>query len=354
MKWKKFLTVALTIFSLSIPVANAEVVTVEGSGISESAAIQDAKRNAVEKVVGTYLQSRSVMQDLELIYDAVNTRTQGYVKSCKVLSKEISGGTVNITAQVDVSSEPSSELMKDIEVVMNLHDPRLAVVTEHYGDDGGETFRRYAVMCTAAIREELAKRGFTHVVDNPVNVDYIIIGNLTVGKGKAVTIPNFGDLSKPQMTQVETGLSKSEALMDCRIKKFDTDEIIGEFHATGSNIGSANGELDNQAVFKLAQNAAQEVRKLFNREASKVFSSVKIIAQGNDGEKIMQLEDLLRQTQGVSGVYVRSFSGGKCIVDVSTDLSPQNLYRALSAAVKDAVTIKLQGFSSTVLEISVT
>ena len=353
MKWKKFLTGTLIFFALAAPVANAEVVTVNGTGISETAAIQDAKRIAVEKVVGTYLQAQSQMQDLELVYDAVNTRTQGYVKSCTVISKKISDGMVNVTAQVDVSAEPGSELMKDIEVVMNLRDPRLAVVIEHYGDDGGETFKRYTARCTAAIREELAKRGFTHVVDNPRNVDYIIIGNLTVGKSRAVTIPNFSDLSKPQMTQVETGLSKNEAVMDCRIKKFDTDEIIGEFHAAGSNIGAANGELDNQAVAKLATQAAQEVRTIFNREASKVFSSVKIIATVGDGEKVFRLEEYLRQTQGVTGVFVRSFSDGKCIIDVDTGLSPQNLYRTLSAVTKNELPLKLRGFSSTVLEISI-
>ena len=353
MKWKKILMSAVAIFALAAPVANAEVVTVNGMGISESAAIQDAKRNAVEKVVGTYLQSVSKMQDMELVFDAVNTRTQGYVKSCNVISKKNVGDTVEIVAQVDVSSEPGSEFMKDIEVVMNLNDPRLAVVIEHYGDDGGENYRRYAEMCASAIRNELIKRGFTHVVESPTNVDYVIVGNLTVSKGRNITLPNFSDLSKPQMTQVETGLSKNEAIMDCKIKKVDTDEIIGEFHATGSNVGSAQGELDNQAVVKLAGNAAQEVRALFNREASKVFSSVKVIAQSNDGEKLMQLEDYLRQTQGVTGVFVRSFSGGKCIIDVSTDLSPQNLYRVLSVTTKNELPLKLQGFSSTVLEISI-
>lgn len=353
MKWKKFLAGALTFFALAAPVANAEVVTVTGAGISETAAIQDAKRNAVEKVLGTYLQSRSAMQDFELVYDAVNTRAQGYVKSCTVISKKNDGDTVNITAQVDVSAEPGSELMKDVEVVMNLRDPRLAVVIEHYGDDGGETFKRYTAMCTAAIRSELTKRGFTHVVDNPKNVDYIIVGNLTVGKSKAVTIPNFADLSNPKMTQVETGLSKTEAVMDCRIKKVDSDEIIGEFHAAGSNLGSASGELDNQSVVQLAANAAQEVRTIFNREASKVFSGVKIIAAVGDGEKVLTLEEYLRQTQSVTGVYMRTFTGGKCTIDVDTYLSPQNLYRALSAVTKNDLKIKLQGFSSTVLEISI-
>lgn len=351
MKWKKILAVAVAMFSIYAPVANAEVVTVNGTGISQDAAIQDAKRNAVEKVVGTAIHAESGTQDFELVYDAINSRTQGYVKSCKVISSKKVDGSIEIIAQVDVSSEPGSELMKDVEVVMSLKDPRLAVVTEHYGDDGGETFRRYAEMCSSAIREELVKRGFTHVVDKPINVDYIIVGNLTVSKGRAVTIPNWNDLTKPQMTQMDTGLTKNEALMDCKIKKADTDEIIGEFHATGSNIGAA-GELDNKAVVNLAGKAAQEVRTLFNREASKVFKSVKLVAKSPDGEKLMQLEDYIRQAQGVTGVYVRSFSDGKCVIDVSTGLSPQNLYRVLSSITKNELPIKLQGFSSTLLEIS--
>ncbi len=351
MKWKNFLIGAATIFSLYSPNASAEVVTVQGIGITQDAAISDAKRNAVEKVIGTFLKAESQMQDLELVYDAVNTRTQGYVNSCKVISSKKVEGNVEITAQVDVSAEPNSQLMKDVELVMNLNDPRLAVVTEHYGDDGGETFRRYAEMCNSAIREELVKRGFTHVVDKPINIDYIIVGNLTVSKGRAVTIPNWNDLTNPKMTQVETGLTKNEALIDCKIKKADTDEIIGEFHATGSNVGAA-GELDNQAVVKLAGNAAQEVRKIFNREASKVFTSVKVIAQSQDAEKLMQLEDYLRQAQGVTGVNVRSLSGGKCVIDVSTGLSPQNLYRVLSSITKDEFPIRLKGFSATVLEVS--
>lgn len=351
MKWKKILAAAVTMFSLYAPVANAQVVTVNGIGITQDAAIQNAKRNAVEQVVGTYLKAESQMQDLELVYDAVNTRTQGYVNSCKVISSKKVDGNIEIIAQVDVSAEPNSQLMKDVELVMNLKDPRLAVVTEHYGDDGGETFRRYAEMCSSAIREELVKRGFTHVVDRPLNVDYIIVGNLTVSKGRAITIPNWNDLTKPQMTQMETGLTKNEAIMDCKIKKADTDEIIGEFHATGSNVGAA-GELDNKAVVQLAGNAAQEVRKLFNREASKVFSSVKIIAQVSNSNKILDLEEYLRQTQGVTGVYIRSMEGGKCIIDVSTGLSPQNLYRVLSAVTQNDLPISLKSFSATVLEIS--
>lgn len=354
MKLKKIFLTAVTTFSLITSVVNAQVVTVQGSGVSESAAIQDAKRTAVEKVVGTAIKSDSMMINLEFVYDAINSRTQGYVNSCEIIDKKISGGLVTITANVDVSAEPNSSLMKDVELVMSLNDPRLAVVTEHYGDDGGVNFRRYTEVCSQAIRNELTKRGFTHVVESPVNIDYVIVGNLSVSKPKNILLPSWKNISSDDFKTVETGLSKSEAILDCKIKKFDTAEIIGEFHAVGKNIDSSlNEEMDNQAVAQIANSAAQQVREIFNREASKVFSSVKVFIQTNDAEKIMQLEEVLRQTQGVTSVYVRNLSGGKCTVDVGTHLSPQNLYRALSAIAKDNFNLQLKSFSSTTLEISV-
>lgn len=352
MKLKKFLLAALAVFSLSAPLASAEIVTVNGSGASETAAINDAKRNAVEQVIGTAIKSRSAMADLQLIFDAIESRTQGYVNSCEVLSSNTSGGTVNVTARVDVSAEPSSALMKDVEVVLNLNDPRLAVVIEHYGDDGGDIFKRNAERCAAAIREELVKRGFTHVVDNPKNIDYVIIGNLSVSKPRDIKIPSWSSITSSTPTSAETFLSKSEAIMDCKIKRVDTDEIIGEAHSSGESIGVEDG-LDNQAVTKLAANSAQEVRVIFNREARKIFKSVKLFAQSGDGMKILQLEEILQQTQGVTGVHVRTFAGGRATIDVDTDLSPQNLYRVLMTAVGGVLTLNLQGFTSTTLDLSI-
>lgn len=353
MKLKRFLLAALAAFALSTPLASAEVVTVNGAGVSETAAINDAKRNAVEQIVGTAIKSRSTAIDMELVFDAIESRTQGYVNSCEVLSKSTSGGTVNVTARVDVSAEPNSALMKDVEVVMNLNDPRLAVVIEHYGDDGGDIYRRNAERCAAAIREELVKRGFTHVVDNPKNIDYVILGNLSVSKPREIKIPSWGGISSGTPTSVETLLSRSEAIMDCKIKRVDTDEIIGEAHSSGENIGVEDGGLDNQAVAKLATKSAQEVRNIFNREARKIFKSVKLFAQSGDGMKILQFEEVLNQAQGVTGVHVRTFAGGRATIDVDTDLSPQNLYRVLVKTVGDDLALSLQGFTSTTLDLAI-
>lgn len=351
MKLKKFLitTVALIFMNAS---ASAQVVTVQGSGGSEVDAIKDAKRNAVEKVIGTKIQSESLMIDSELVFDAVQSRSSGYVTSCEVIDKKTSGGFVEITARVNVSDEPDSALMKDVEMVMTLNAPRLGVVMEHYGDDGGLTFQKYSAMCEAAIREELIKHGFNHVVDQKGDVDYVIVGRLSVGKAQEVKIPSWRNIGGNDFTSLDTGLSRSVSTVDCKIKKFDTDEVIGEFQAKGDGMDAMGNEVSAQAVSQMASSAAQQVRSILSRTASNIFSSVKLFIKTDDGDKVLELEEIIRQTQGVKGIHVRSFRGGQCIIDVDTDLTPQNLYRFLTQAAGNTLPLQLQSFSSITLEIA--
>ena len=351
MGWKKFLVTTTAALLIMNSAASAQVVTVHGSGVSESEAIKDAKRAAVEKVIGARVQSDSLMVDSELVYDVVKSRSAGYVTSCEVIKKNSSGGFVEITAQVNVSDEPDSALMKDIELVMNLNDPRLSVKMEYYGD-GGETLQKYPAMCAAAIREELIKRGFTHVVDQG-EVDYVIIGRLSVEKARDVKIPNWRNIGGDEFKLLDTGLSRSVSTVDCKIKKTATDEIIGEFQSRGDGMDASGNEVSQQAVSLMASDAAGQVRSILSREASKVFSGVKLSVTTSDGEKVLALEEILRQTQGVNNIYVRGFKGGQCVIDVETDLTPQNLYRAIQQAAGNSLALQMTGFSSITLDISV-
>lgn len=350
MNWKKFLIATAMLIFMNTS-ASAQIVTVQGSGVSESAAIKNAKRIAVEQVIGTRIKSNSLMIDSELVFDAVQSRSAGYVTSCEILKKNSSSGLIEITARIDVSDEPGSALMKDIELVMTLNDPRIGVVVEHYGDDGGEIFKKYPVQVEAAIREELLKRGFTHVVDARGEVDYVIVGRLTVGKAQEIRLPNWRNINDDEFKTLDTGLSRSRAELDCKIKKFDTDEVIGEFHTSGESTEATGNEVSGQAVRIMASDAAQQVKGILSREASKVFSSVKIVVRTDDGEKILTLEEILNQTQGVNSIHVRSFKNGQCVIDVDTDLLPQNLYRALTKAAGDSLSLQMTGFSSITLEI---
>ena len=149
---KKFFVLILMIATLVCVPAQAQVVTVTGAGGSEEEAIKDAKRIAVEQVVGALLKSETNVQNFQVVMDTIKVRAQGYVNSFEVLNKSKKGNLVMIEARADVSTEPNSELMKDVELVMNLNDPRMAVIIDYYGDDDSESFRKYPAMTTAAIR----------------------------------------------------------------------------------------------------------------------------------------------------------------------------------------------------------
>ena len=269
MEWKKFFVVVAAIFFMNAP-SSAQVVMVEGRGTSESAAIKDAKRVAVEQVIGAQIQSNSLMIDSELVYDTVKTRTAGYVTGCEVISKKSVDGLIEIKARVNVSDEPGSALMKDIELVMSLNDPRIGVVMEYYGDDG-VTLKKYPAQVEAAIREELIKRGFSHVVDGG-EVDYLISGRLTVSAAQEIKIPSWRNIGGNDFTPLETGLSRSVSTLDCKIKRIETSEVIGEFKATGDGVDASGNEVSAQAVNQMASSAAQQVREILSREASKIFS----------------------------------------------------------------------------------
>ena len=60
MKVKIFFAAVFAVIFFSVT-ASAQVVTVQGGGVSESAAIKDAKRAAVEKVIGAKVRSESLM-----------------------------------------------------------------------------------------------------------------------------------------------------------------------------------------------------------------------------------------------------------------------------------------------------
>ena len=76
---KKFLMGVILSLSLSGNVS-AQEVTVTGIGADKDSAIRDATRLAIEQVVGTFIDSRTLMENLRIQMDEVYKKSQGYVK----------------------------------------------------------------------------------------------------------------------------------------------------------------------------------------------------------------------------------------------------------------------------------
>ena len=115
----------LTALLLLTASAAAQQVVVDGAGIDRETALRDASRNAVEQVVGTLVDSRTLAQNAAVQLDEIYTKSQGFVTDIKLLSQTNQAGIVHIRAQVEVNTNPDAQLRSNLNMLMMLNDPVL-------------------------------------------------------------------------------------------------------------------------------------------------------------------------------------------------------------------------------------
>lgn len=185
--WKKMrkgvsLLACLTVLTGSSIVA-AQTVTVEGIGDDRGGAINDAKRIAVEEVVGTYLQSKTIVNNGELNLDSIYSKTAGFVRNVKIVSEGYKNGGYYVQATIDISDEFVNEAEKELMVVASMNNPRIGI--ELTGTiNGQQAPKHYLKTFEIEIIQYLLKKGMTHVfvLEAPHSIDnsYEMINNDTI------------------------------------------------------------------------------------------------------------------------------------------------------------------------------
>lgn len=103
-------------------------------------AISDAYQRAVEQVLGTMVEARTFIQNDLMIRSEIYSRSDGYIKTHKILSEGPDRGRYRVTTQVTVSRQPiNNDLVRlglvqvavDNPRVMILYDPGEARVPAH-------------------------------------------------------------------------------------------------------------------------------------------------------------------------------------------------------------------------------
>ena len=88
-----------------------------GSGSDETSARKQALRNAVEQVVGAYLDSKTYVQNSILVSDSILSFSNGYVKSYDVLESSTSNGISTIKLSAIVETEKVQKRLENINLI---------------------------------------------------------------------------------------------------------------------------------------------------------------------------------------------------------------------------------------------
>ena len=289
---KKFL-LTLALMLLITFSASAQVVTVDGFGRDRNEAIANAERMAVEQVVGTFVDSQTLVESAMVQLDEIYTHAQGYVSNVKVLSEGAgANGLYKVTASMNVASEPNSALIGQLETVMRLNDPRITVIMLRDDAAAGT----HDELAETALNDKLLTLGFSHVVDADVvanlenarlleriyngerglvgvgsstGADYLVLGK-THTNSQNVRLPDYNTGGYREMAMIV-----ANADITARIIKLSTGDIVGTFSVTAKGNDVIKDNSERNSIRNAAENAALELEKKFKKLAMTVRSTGK-------------------------------------------------------------------------------
>lgn len=375
----------LVTFLISANVAVAQQVTVDGVGTDKEGAVRDAMRNAVETVVGTMIDSRTLIDKNVVALDEVYSKSQGFVKDIKILQESKSGGMYRVRASVDVNTSPDTQLMNRLQMIMLLNDPRIAVVVlrgnsgsnaptfnENGNMVGGQSNSGTDQITETALNEKLLELGFTHVVDaetvtrlydlpalrsiyngeqngfapnGNLGVDYLVLGKSETDAQK-ISVPDS------KGNYVETMLTGTKSNLHVKIIKFATGELVGTFSVDGQGIENNTNRADNKALKDAAAKAAVKLEEKFRKLGAQPFTGMRMTVSASDYNAVEKLIQELRAVSSVQNVYVRERNGNKTVLDVDTSQKPHVILNSLRQRSKLGIFVENVSNDSVVLAVS--
>lgn len=366
MRWK--VVTAMLLLALN-NITYAQIADVSGVGEDRDSALRDAKRNAVEQVVGTYINSETLVSQASVVSDEIYAKSVGFVTDVRVIDEGKRNGSYYVRAKIDVNTNPNSELMNRIEMIKALGDPRIGVVVFKNGtvSEYGSSEKSYDDITEESVNSKLLSMGFSHVMDANIvaklrnstllnslyNGDTNLIGDTgALGVDVLVLAQSKVDAAKINLLQqdgttVDTQLVRGTA----DITGLATGNIQGTFSVRGQGIDISESTANNKALKNASTNAAAEVGKILRKKAAKTFDGLQIIASVNDDEKLEELVADLKSLKGVQGVYMREYQNGKAVIDIESNQQMHILLRMLKE--KSRLGLFNEGITNNTMELIV-
>jgi hypothetical protein len=124
------LLISFAIFAQKSIVVNGFGAIIKGNKkLAEKQAIEDGLRRALEKEIGAEITSKTVVENYQLVSDKIISKVKGYVKSYKIIKKEIKDGVITITLRVSIAKQNLKNDLQMLKTTLErMNNPRVAVM----------------------------------------------------------------------------------------------------------------------------------------------------------------------------------------------------------------------------------
>lgn len=332
---------------------------------SRDEAIEAARRDAVEQVSGVIISSESEMKNFDLVKDEVLTRTQGYVKSSKVLKEGKDGPMYAVTIQAQVSKGAFlKEINDSLEgLYRRVGKPRVMLFikeTQAAGDSSTANAAGLGVT-EKEIRKILLAQGFTFIDPRVVTRSQM---EALESKGKGIDASTLSQLG--QTTQ-------AEIVIVGEARTSDKGEI-SKFHRVQADLSldvlrTDNGQVlasdvystvalhinpDTAAIAALQKAADEETPKLMQqvtyqwlKDKNEGASLELVVHNASFGDLMNLRRSLANNVRGVKKVTQRSYSKGTALLDLLTQDTSDRVAESLNDT-------KFDGFGLEIVDVTPT
>lgn len=283
-------------------------------------ALEAALRAAVEQVMGTMVDSESLVKNNELISDRIYTQTAGYIASYKVLSEKPDTDTNIYTVQVEavVKEGALEQDLGSMGVLMRrMKMPRVAVAVRESGDDAG-----------AQLLRMLKDKGF-NVVDTGTRTTGDDFYSMEEGAqsdlmrkfGAEVVILGTAKESTGTAGALgQSGMQSFQASLSLKALRTDTKHVLGTASGSGKAVHLGE-EGAAQALRQAATVAGNEIIRQITKTWSQELSSARqviLVVYGVSPEEATKMASRLeKEGRGVQAAVVRTADANQTEIELT-------------------------------------
>ena len=377
-------SLALSLLTLAAPAwaQDAQTIEVEGMaavvngdiGQARDRAVDDAKRKAVEQVVGTTVSAESVAVDFQLVQDKITSRASGFVKAYEIKSQYKDGDTYVVKLKATVDARAIAEETSQLFAVK----PRVLVLIAEQNVGGGSFnywwgsrgFSSEMDLMQSSLIQQWQPKGFKFIEPSALKgkikvtkamqrADLDTPAVLSLGKNADADIAIVGKVVVTDAGTVMDGVKMRSfhAVGNLKVINIDTGEIlaVSDDTAVAAHIdGNVGGRNAIKALGeKIGGSLQASILKRWTSEAAGA-QSVEVVVKGTlKPAELKALTSLMTQeVRGVERVDVRKKAKDTVFLDVSYKGTTRDLSNGLEEKKVGDLTIEIEEMTKAKLVIS--
>lgn len=287
------------------------------------AALADAYKNAIEKVVGILISAKTMVDKAVTIQHSILGKTDGYIKKHDVLREGVEAdGLYHTHIRALVSYQQIQQDLKDLDVFNAplVGNQRLAILL----DETVDGFAGQQSACSDALAQGLVERGYK-VVDRSelaaIRVAEVTQALLAEGGDKALKpivqklnadVVIVGKVTAQQLqSQALGGLLSYRGTISAKALRAQSGEILAAVVTQASGLDATKDAASQKALSQLGKNAAVDFAPKIASELARRGTVLVTVEGIDDLNTLLELKTALSRAPGVSDVVMRSFAAGR-------------------------------------------